>query len=903
MKSADSPLAAGRGLNEVRATFLSWFEARDHAPVPSSPLVPERDPTLLFTNSGMAQFKSIFTGLETAPHPRAVTAQKCLRAGGKHNDLDNVGHTARHHTFFEMLGNFSFGDYFKERAIELAWRLVTEEFALPKERLWVSVYIDDDEAHGLWKKVAGLEDSRILRIAGSDNFWSMGDTGPCGPCSEIFYDHGEHVRGGPPGSAEQDGDRFTEIWNLVFMQFEQKEGGERVSLPRPSIDTGMGLERMGAVLQGVHDNYETDLFRALIAASERESGVAAASAAEHAVSHRVIADHLRACGFLIADGVLPDNEGRGYVLRRIMRRAMRHAFLLGTDAPLLWRLSGDLVGCMGASHPELVRAEALIAETLKGEETRFRETLERGLALLRDASERLPEGGKLAGEVAFKLYDTYGFPLDLTEDVLREQGRGVDVAGFEAAMARQQEASRAGWSGSGDRGAEPVWFRVRERVGASGFLGYEREAAESVVQALVVGGEEVAEVAGGGSAADEVWLVAEETPFYAESGGQVGDCGVLRRDGGETVAVVDTQGRGEGLIAHRLDAAGAAGLKTPLRVGEKVSLEVDGRRRRRIRRHHSATHLLHEALRRVLGSHVAQKGSLVDAEHLRFDISHGKPVTAEEMEDIEDMVNARILENSAVETRVMSQDEALAGGALALFGERYGEKVRVLFMGEKEEARAWSVELCGGTHVARLGDIGLFKIVGQSAVSAGVRRIEAVAGEAARRHMLRMGALAERSATVLRTTPEELPARLERLLEERKGLEKALEAARRGGGRAVALEQEAMPGGGSFTAQLLEDSDGKELLPMMDDLKKRIGSGVVALVGAGEGKARMVVGVTADMAGRIDAREVARAAAECLGGKGGGGRPDMAQCGGGNVAGVKAALEAARERAFELAAS
>ena len=457
MPPADAPSSVSRGLNEVRSAFLDWFQARDHALVPSSPLVPERDPTLLFTNSGMAQFKSVFTGLESAPHPRAVTAQKCLRAGGKHNDLDNVGHTARHHTFFEMLGNFSFGDYFKERAIELAWRLVTEEFALPKERLWISVYIDDDEARGLWKKIAGLEDSRILRIAGSDNFWSMGDSGPCGPCSEIFFDHGEHVRGGPPGSAEEDGDRFTEIWNLVFMQFEQKAGGERIALPRPSIDTGMGLERMGAVLQGVHDNYETDLFRALIAASERESGVAAASSREHAVSHRVIADHLRACGFLIADGVLPDNEGRGYVLRRIMRRAMRHAFLLGTDAPLLWRLSGDLVGCMGASHPELARAEALIAETLKGEESRFRETLERGLALLRDASERLPEGGKLAGETAFKLYDTYGFPLDLTQDVLREQGRGVDVAGFEAAMARQQEASRAGWSGSGDAGDN--WVR------------------------------------------------------------------------------------------------------------------------------------------------------------------------------------------------------------------------------------------------------------------------------------------------------------------------------------------------------------------------------------------------------------------------------------------------------------
>ena len=900
LRAVRRPGASKNALNDIRRTFLAYFQAQDHIHLPSSSLVPEQDPSLLFTNSGMVQFKSIFTGLEQPAHPRAVTAQKCLRAGGKHNDLDNVGHTARHHTFFEMLGNFSFGDYFKTHAIELAWRLTTEEFALPRERLWISIHVDDDEAHALWKKIAGLPDSRILRIAGADNFWSMGDTGPCGPCSEIFFDHGESIPGGPPGSADAEGDRFTEIWNLVFMQFEQKADGTRIALPSPSIDTGMGLERMGAVLQGVHDNYDTDLFRSLIRASERESGVAARGG--HVVAHRVIADHLRACGFLIADGILPDNEGRGYVLRRIMRRAMRHAFLLGVEEPLLWRLTPDLLAGMGEAYPELHRAGALIAETLKSEERRFRETLARGLTLLQEQSASLREGEKLPGEVAFRLYDTYGFPLDLTEDVLREQGRAVDVDGFEAAMARQQQASRARWSGSGDEGAERLWFSLRETIGGSEFLGYEQEEAETPITALVAGNRSVQEVASG----RDVCLIAKQTPFYAEGGGQIGDRGVLVRDG-EEIPITDTQMRAE-LIVHRL---GTIDLQTPLRLGEKVTLRIDAARRRLVRANHSATHLLHEALRRVLGAHVAQKGSLVAAEHLRFDFSHGKPLTAEEISRIEDMVNERILENSAVETRIMSQEEALASGALALFGERYGERVRVLFMGRDEASQqrsdAYSVEFCGGTHVARLGDIGLFKIVSQSSVAAGVRRIEALTGAAARRHLLRFEEMTAEGAKLLKTAPDSLVERIGKLLDDKRRLEKSLENALKTPRGAAAdskhaqAQWETLPGGETFAAQTLQDTGGKDLLPLMDAIKKDIGSGVVALVGIMDDKARMVVGVTGDLTARIDARELARAGAAVLGGTGGG-RKDMAQCGGGNVAAADAAIQAVRGRMLELTA-
>lgn len=890
------------GLNDIRSAFVDYFQARDHLHIPSSSLVPEQDPTLLFTNSGMVQFKGVFTGVEDCAYPRAVTAQKCLRAGGKHNDLDNVGHTARHHTFFEMLGNFSFGDYFKERAIELAWQLVTEVFSLSRERLWVSVYVDDEEAHELWKKVAGLADSRILRISGADNFWSMGETGPCGPCSEIFFDHGEDIPGGLPGSTDAEGDRFTEIWNLVFMQYEQKADGERVALPRPSIDTGMGLERMGAVLQGIHDNYDTDLFGRLIRASERESGVTAQGG--QAVSHRVIADHLRASAFLIADGVLPDNEGRGYVLRRIMRRAMRHAFLLGAEEPLMWRLAPDLVNVMGGAYPELSRAEALISETLKSEETRFRETLTRGLALLQEQVATLGRGEKFSGEAAFKLYDTYGFPVDLTADVLREQGLEVDEAGFEAAMSRQQQASRAHWVGSGDEKETRLWFTLREHVGSSNFLGYDEEAAQGEIRALVVDDQSVDEVVS--ATEGNVYMIADQTPFYAEGGGQVGDQGGLIRSDAETLPILDTRRQAAGLIVHRLDARA---LVTPMRVGESVTLKIDSERRRRVRANHSATHLLHEALRRVLGLHVIQKGSLVAPEYLRFDFSHGRPLTQEESTRIEDMVNARVLENSDVETRVMHQEDALASGALALFGERYEDKVRVLFMGRDEGATerngAYSVEFCGGTHVARLGDIGVFKITSQSSVAAGIRRIEAVTGEAARRHLIRFAEIAEAGARLLKTAPEALLERIGKLVEERRALEKALDTAKSGEGRNILGNSgmvEQLEGGVRLLAQQLENADAKRMRVLLDDAKKRLGSGVVAFVSVLDGKARMVIGVTPDLVARINASELARLGAQELGGKGGGGRPDMAQCGGNNPDGVDAALATVRTRVLELAA-
>ncbi|HEU5276231.1 MAG TPA: alanine--tRNA ligase, partial [Xanthobacteraceae bacterium] len=710
------------GVNDIRSAFLDYFAKNGHEIVPSSPLVPRNDPTLMFTNAGMVQFKNVFTGLEKSPYARAVTAQKCVRAGGKHNDLDNVGYTARHHTFFEMLGNFSFGDYFKERAIELAWRLITKEFALPAERLLVTVYIDDDEAFRLWKKIAGLPDSKILRIAGSDNFWAMGDTGPCGPCSEIFYDHGSHIPGGPPGSAEADGDRFIEIWNLVFMQYEQLAGGERVVLPRPSIDTGMGLERMAAVLQGTHDNYKIDLFAALI------EGVADLTHVNpegpHKASHRVIADHLRASAFLIADGVLPSNEGRGYVLRRIMRRAMRHAELLGVKEPLMWRLVPVLVREMGQAYPELLRAQPLITETLRLEETRFRKTLERGLAILDEKSASLKKGDMFDGETAFTLYDTYGFPLDLTQDALRSRGIGVDLASFTDAMERQREKARASWSGSGEAATETVWFALREKVGATEFLGYETESAEGIVAALVRDGQEVAELKTGESGA----VIMNQTPFYAESGGQVGDTGEMRREG-VRAKVSDTQKKAGDLYVHSVTVEEGA-----IRPGDPLLLVVDHARRSDIRRNHSATHILHEALRQVLGDHVAQKGSLVAPDRLRFDFVHNKPMTAQEIARVEDIANDVVLQNSPVTTRLMALDDARASGARALFGEKYGDEVRVVAMGQVEPDKpggntmGWSVELCGGTHVRRTGDIGLIAGLAESGVAAGVRRIEALTG-------------------------------------------------------------------------------------------------------------------------------------------------------------------------------
>ncbi len=879
--------------NDIRKAFLDFFARNGHEVVASSPLVPRNDPTLMFTNAGMVQFKNVFTGQETRPYTRAATSQKCVRAGGKHNDLDNVGYTARHHTFFEMLGNFSFGDYFKDRAIELAWELITKEFALPAERLLVTVYSEDQEAFDLWRKIAGLPEERIIRIPTSDNFWSMGETGPCGPCSEIFYDHGAEIPGGPPGSPDEDGDRFVEIWNLVFMQFEQLAADERVDLPRPSIDTGMGLERIAAVLQGRHDNYDIDLMRRLILASAEATGVHPDGA--QAVSHRVIADHLRASAFLIADGVLPSNEGRGYVLRRIMRRAMRHAHMLGAREPLMHRLVPELVAEMGAAFPELGRAQALIGETLKLEESRFKDTLGRGLKLLEEETGKLGGGEALPGEVAFKLYDTYGFPLDLTQDILRGQDRTVDVAGYDAAMARQRAQAKKSWAGSGEAATEKLWFDLRERVGATEFLGYDTEVAEGVVTALVVAGQEVAQAEAG----TEVQVILNQTPFYGESGGQMGDTGVFFAPGeggagGIEVAVSDTQKRAGDLHVHA-----ARVTHGTLKRGQALELRVDGARRAQLRAHHSATHLLHEALRRRLGEHVTQKGSLVAPERLRFDISQPKPLTAEDIRAVEQMVNARIRANAEVLTRYMTPDEAIDAGALALFGEKYGEEVRVVSMGGLDEVKGaeaqFSTELCGGTHVRRTGDIGFFKIVGETALSAGVRRIEAVAGEAAVTWAERQEALLGEAAAALRVGAAELPERIAGLLEERRKLERELGETRRklatGGGAAAAPEAKEV-GGVKLVARVLEEVPPKDLKPMADELKTKIGSGVVVVVAVNEGKGSLVVGVTDDLTGRLNAVELVRAGSAAIGGKGGGGRPDMAQAGGPEGAKAQEAVQA-----------
>jgi alanyl-tRNA synthetase len=877
------------GVNDIRKSFLDYFARNDHAVVASSPLVPRNDPTLMFTNAGMVQFKNVFTGLETRPYNRAVTAQKCVRAGGKHNDLDNVGYTARHHTFFEMLGNFSFGDYFKERAIELAWNLVTKEFGLPKERLLATVYIDDDDAFNLWKKIAGLPESKILRIAGADNFWAMGDTGPCGPCSEIFYDHGEHIPGGPPGSPDSEGDRFIEIWNLVFMQYEQFAEGKRLDLPRPSIDTGMGLERIAAVLQGTHDNYAIDLFATLIRAIAELTGVDAEGPQK--ASHRVIADHLRASAFLIADGVLPSNEGRGYVLRRIMRRAMRHAELLGAKEPLMFRLVPALTREMGQAYPELHRAEALITETLKLEETRFRATLARGLTILDEKSAGLKQGDMFDGETAFTLYDTYGFPLDLTQDALRARGIGVDLAAFTDAMERQREKARASWSGSGEAAQEAVWFALREKLGATEFLGYETESAEGVVTGLVRDGQSVDELKAGESGA----IVVNQTPFYGESGGQVGDQGEMRREG-VRVAVTDTQKEAGDLFAHMVKVE-----KGTVRIGDPLLLEVDHARRSAIRQNHSATHLLHEALRQVLGDHVAQKGSLVAPDRLRFDFSHPKPISASELARVEDIANDIVLQNAPVTTRLMAQDDAIASGARALFGEKYGDEVRVVAMGEPNgNAMGWSVELCGGTHVKRTGDIGLISVLGDSGVAAGVRRIEALTGSAARHAANHQIGLIKTAAAELKATPEDMPARIAALLEERKKLERDLSDARKklamggGGGKAAAADDSVRQVNGvKLMARTVTGIGAKELKGLADEGKKRLGSGVVALVATSEdGKASIVVGVTSDLTDRISAVDLVRKASEVLGGKGGGGKPDMAQAGGPDGAKAEDALKA-----------
>jgi alanyl-tRNA synthetase len=879
--------------NDIRRTFLDFFAANDHLPVPSAPLVPYNDPTLMFVNAGMVPFKNVFTGLESAPAPRAASSQKCVRAGGKHNDLDNVGYTARHLTFFEMLGNFSFGDYFKDRAIELAWNLVTREFGLAKDRLTVTVYHTDDEAWDLWKKIAGLPDERIIRIATKDNFWAMGADGPCGPCSEIFWDHGPEIAGGPPGSPDEDGDRFVEIWNLVFMQYLQENDQITGDLPRPSIDTGMGLERMATVLQGVHNVFETDTFRKLTEASEDLIGARADG--EALASHRVIADHLRSTSFLLADGVLPSNEGRGYVLRRIMRRGMRHAHLLGARDPLMHRLVPTLVAEMGQAYPDLVRAQPLIEETLEREEVQFRRTLDNGLRLLDEATHGLGEGAELPGETAFKLYDTYGFPYDLTEDALRARGIGVDKAGFDTAMAAQKAAARAAWKGSGAAADDEVWFDIAEREGGSEFTGYSSTEGEGRVVALVVEGKEVPRAEAG----QDVTVLTNQTPFYGESGGQTGDAGSITGDSGLAIEVADTAKPLGRLHAMRGKVTGGT-----ISVGDTVHLKVDAERRARIRANHSATHLLHAALRNALGGHVTQKGSLVAEDRLRFDFSHPKALTAEEIATVEAEVNAEIRHNEQVTTRLMTPDDAIAAGAMALFGEKYGDEVRVLSMGRAGDGGLnYSVELCGGTHVRATGDIGLFRIISESAVSSGVRRIEALTGEAARRWVVGREEALKSVAASLKTAPEEVEARVASLVEERRRLERELAEAKKqlalGGGGAAAPTAEEDIGGVKFSGQVFQGMEARELRGLLDEAKKRLGTGVAAIVAVNEGKAAFAVGVTDDLTNRFSAVDLVRAGVAALGGQGGGGRPDMAQGGGPDggkadeaIAAVRAALAA-----------
>lgn len=855
--------------NELRSAFLKYFGDQGHKIVPSAPLVPQNDPTLLFTNAGMVPFKNVFTGQETRPYTRATTAQKVVRAGGKHNDLDNVGYTARHLTFFEMLGNFSFGDYFKADAIEFAWNLLTKGYGLPKEKLLATVYAEDEEAAGLWRKIAGLPEEKIIRIPTSDNFWRMGDTGPCGPCSEIFFDHGPDVWGGPPGSPEEDGDRFVEIWNLVFMQYLEGPPGTRAPLPRPSIDTGMGLERFAAVMQGKRDVYDTDVLRSLVEATANALSTDPDGALR--ASHRVVADHLRSTAFLIADGVMPSKDGRGYVLRRIMRRAMRHLQRLGATEPVFYRLLPALIRQMGSAYPELVQHQALIAETMKGEEERFTALLERGMSLLEDETTRVAEGGALPGDVAFKLYDTFGFPLDLTQDALREQGRTVDVTGFEAAMAEQRARARAAWVGSGDAAAETIWFDARERFGASEFLGYNSEKADAEIVLIAKAGVESESATAG----DEIAILLNQTPFYGESGGQVGDHGVLI---GENlrIEITDTQKRNGDLLVHY-----GRVLEGTVCPGTSVTAEIDHTRRQAVRGHHSATHLLHEALRRQLGDHVAQKGSLNAPERLRFDVSQPRPITAEELALVEREVNARIRENSAVETRIMTPETAVAEGAMALFGEKYGDEVRVVSMGLGDDTRgAYSIELCGGTHVGRTGEIGPFRIVSESGVSAGVRRIEAVCGVAADRLAIEADERLSRMADLLKATVAEAPDRLAALVEERRALERQVSELQKRLATGQADSASETINGVTFVPRDLGDVAPRELKNMAEAITKQIGSGVVALISTAEGKGSVVVAVTKDLNDRFNAVDLVRLASAEMGGKGGGGRPDMAQAGG-----------------------
>nr|WP_295371779.1 alanine--tRNA ligase [uncultured Sphingosinicella sp.] len=869
--------------NDIRRSFLDYFGAAGHQVVASAPLVPHNDPTLMFVNAGMVPFKNVFTGLETRPYSTAASSQKCVRAGGKHNDLDNVGYTARHHTFFEMLGNFSFGDYFKEGAIEYAWRFITQDLGFPKDRLWVTIHPTDDEAAALWRKIAGIADERIVRHP--DNMWAMGDTGPFGPNSEIFYDQGESLAGGPPGSADEDGDRFLEFWNLVFMQFERFADGTTVDLPKPSVDTGMGMERAVALLQGVPSNYQIDLFRNLIEASEELTGTKATGAQQP--SHRVIADHLRSTSFLVADGVLPANEGRGYVLRRIMRRAMRHAHILGASEPLMHRLVPALVAEMGAAYPELVRAQPLIEETLRQEETRFRQTLDKGLRLLDEATASMKPGETLAGDVAFRLYDTYGFPYDLTEDALRAQGFAVDRAGFDSAMAEQKAAARAAWKGSGSKASEDVWFDIAEEHGSTEFTGYTAEEGEGQVVAIVRDGARVERAEAG----SEALVILNQTPFYAESGGQVGDTGSMTGDHASAIVTDTSKVLGRLHLHHVRVGEGALAL------GDSVKLRIDRDRRAAIRANHSATHLLHAALRERLGRHVAQKGSLVAPDRLRFDVSHPSAMGPAELAQVEDDVNAQVRANTPVSTRIMTPDEAIAEGAMALFGEKYGDEVRVVSMGT--DGGRYSVELCGGTHVSALGDIGLFKVVGESAVSSGVRRVEALTGDAARAYLNGRDEKLRAAAAALKSSPDEVPARVAALLEERRRLERELAEAKRalamGGGTSAEAKGPEQIGGHGFIGQVIDGLDPKGLRGLVDDAKKRVASGVVALVAVNDGRATVAVGVTDDLVGHRNAVELVRAAVAALGGQGGGGRPDMAQGGGPDGSKAQPALEAVRD--------
>ena len=879
-------------LNDIRSTFLNYFAKQGHQIVPSSPLVPRNDPTLMFTNSGMVQFKNLFTGVETRDYKRATTAQKCVRAGGKHNDLDNVGYTARHHTFFEMLGNFSFGDYFKSDAIPFAWELITKEFDIPKDRLLVTVYHTDDEAANIWKKVAGLSDDRIIRIPTNDNFWMMGPTGPCGPCTEIFFDHGEKYWGGPPGSPEEDGDRFVEIWNLVFMQNEQFEDGSMIELPNQSIDTGMGIERVAALLQGTNDNYSTDLIRSLIEASaDATSSDPDGPGKTH---HRVIADHLRSTSFLIADGVMPSNDGRGYVLRRIMRRAMRHAHLLGAKDPVMHKLVPALVSQMGAAYPELTQAQAMIQETLLQEETRFKQTLDRGLKLLDDELSKLDDGAALPGDAAFKLYDTYGFPLDLTQDALREKGRIVDTAGFENAMAEQKAKARAAWAGSGEAADATIWYDVADQHGTTDFLGYDTETAEGQIQALVAGSDQISTA----KVADQVQIVLNQTPFYAESGGQIGDTGVIKTETG-VAKVTDTK-KVAGVYIHFATVAEGEIAK-----GQGAVLTVDHSRRSAIRANHSATHLLHEALRRALGEHVAQRGSLNADDRLRFDFSHSKALSASELRQVEAEVNQFIRQNTRVETRIMTPDDARGLGAQALFGEKYGEEVRVVSMGildgsgKGADGKTYSLELCGGTHVRQTGDIGAFVALSDSASSAGVRRVEALTGAAAIAYLADQTANLNAVAAELKAQAADVPARVKALLDERKALTNEVAQLRRelamagGAGQGGAAEAEII-NGVPFFAQVLKGVSGKDLPALIDEHKSRLGSAAIVLIADTGDKAAVAAGVTDDLTSKVSAVDFVRAAVPELGGKGGGGRADMAQGGGASADNADAAIAAAR---------